>query len=312
MLPLTRQGGGKNGAEKMETKYGAHQKSVLRFLGAVFGTALYAAGMNLFIVPLNLYSGGLMGVCQLIRTFLIQYLHFPFRRFDIAGIIYYIIDIPLLYMAYKFMGRPFFVKTVVCITTMTFFLTVIPIPQKGLLTDDILTSSIIGGIICGAGSGLTLMMGGSGGGMDIIGLYSIRTDGRFSVGKINLLVSLFVYAVCLFLFNPRLVVYSVIFAAVSSIATDKVHSQNINVEILVITKKDSAEMERDVLKVLGRGLTRWNATGGFTSEKTEVLYIVLSKYECGQLKQIIHKHDPNAFLVAKEHVMVSGHYLKKL
>jgi len=210
------------------------------------------------------------------------------------------------------MGKSFFIKTIVCMTAMTLFLTIIPIPKTTLLTDDILTSSIIGGIICGFGTGLTLMMGGSAGGMDIISIYYIRKSGNFSVGKINLAVNLFVYAICLFLFNIRLVIYSIIFAAVSSIATDKIHSQNINVEIIIITKKDSTEMECDVLEQLGRGLTRWNATGGYTHENVGVLYIVLSKYECSQLKHIIHQHDPSAFMVIKEHAQVTGNYTKKL
>lgn len=296
----------------MAENHQSTRRRFFRLLGAVFGTFLYAAGMNLFLVPLNLYSGGLMGICQLIRTFLVGYLHFPFHGFDIAGIIYYIFDIPLVYLAFRVMGKSFCVKTVVCITTMTVFLTVIPIPKTMMLTDDVLTSAIIGGIICGFGTGLTLMMGASTGGMDIISMYLIRKNGNYSVGKISLVVNLFVYAICLFLFNIKLVIYSVIFAVVSSMATDRVHAQNINVEIFVITKKDSTEMERDVLEHLGRGLTRWNATGGYTQENVEILYILLSKYELSQLRQIIHKHDPDAFVVAKEHVQVNGNYLKKL
>lgn len=287
-------------------------KPLFRLLGAVFGTFLYAAGMNLFIVPLNLYSGGIMGICQLIRTFLVGFLHLPFHSFDIAGIIYYMIGIPLAYMAYRLMGKSFFLKTILCMTTMTLFFSVIPVPKTTLLTDDILTSAIIGGIICGVGSGLTLMMGGSGGGMDVISIYYIRKKGNFSVGKISLIVNLFVYAICFFLFNFKLVIYSLIFASVSSMATDRVHSQNINVEILIITKEDSAPMEREVMEQLGRGVTRWNATGGYTNEGEEILFIVLSKYEYGRLKQIVHKYDPNAFIVAKEHAQVTGNYLKKL
>lgn len=296
----------------MAENHQSKRRRFFRYLGAIFGTFLYAAGMNLFLVPLNLYSGGLMGICQLIRTFLVSYLHFPFYGFDIAGIIYYIVDIPLVYLAFRVMGRSFCVKTVVCITTMTIFLTVIPIPKTMVLTDDVLTSAIIGGIICGFGTGLTLMMGGSGGGMEIVSMYYIRKNGNYSVGKISLVVNLFVYTICLFLFNIKLVIYSIIFAVVSSMATDRVHAQNINVEIVVITKKDSAEMEREVLERLGRGLTRWNATGGYTHENVDVLYILLSKYELSQLRQIIHKYDPDAFVVAKEHAQVNGNYLKKL
>ena len=45
----------------------------LRLVAAVAGEFIAAAAMNLFIVPLNLYSGGVMGVCQLIRTLLQDY-----------------------------------------------------------------------------------------------------------------------------------------------------------------------------------------------------------------------------------------------
>ena len=45
-----------------------------RVLTAVAASALMAAGVNLFIVPANLYTGGLLGLCQIIRTLLVTYL----------------------------------------------------------------------------------------------------------------------------------------------------------------------------------------------------------------------------------------------
>ena len=57
----------------------------LRLLVAVIGEFIAALGVNLFIVPLGLYSGGTLGACQLIRTVLETYLHLDFGGFDIAG-----------------------------------------------------------------------------------------------------------------------------------------------------------------------------------------------------------------------------------
>lgn len=287
-------------------------KFTYRLLGAILGTFLYAAGMNLFIVPLGLYSGGVMGICQLLRTLLINSLHLQTGSFDIAGLIYYVISVPLMVLAFKSMGKYFSIKTLICMTTMTLFLSFIPIPQHSFLANDVLTSAIIGGIICGVGTGLTLMMGGSAGGMDILSLYFIKKKGNFSVGKINLLVNLVVYSICLLQFDIKLVLYSVVYAAAYSLATDKVHAQNINMEILIITKQDSRDLENALMDGLTRGITRWNATGEYTKESVQVLYVVLSKYEYSQLRHIVHKYDPHAFIVAKEHAMVEGHYLKKL
>ena len=80
-------------------------KSKKKLIIAIAGTLLYAIGMNVFIVPLGLYSGGFMGLGQLIRTLLVNYCHINPGNIDIAGIVYYIINIPLFILAYKKIGR---------------------------------------------------------------------------------------------------------------------------------------------------------------------------------------------------------------
>ena len=93
-----------------------------RAIGGVVGAFLYAAGINLFVVPAGLYSGGIMGVCQVIRTLLMEFLHMDFGTVDIAGIIYYILNIPIFVVAYRKLGKKFFVKTVITVTASTMIL----------------------------------------------------------------------------------------------------------------------------------------------------------------------------------------------
>ena len=76
----------------------------LRIVAAVVGELIAAAALNLFIVPLNLYAGGIMGVCQLIRTFLQTQLGVTFGAYDIAGILYFLVNVPILLFAYKSLG----------------------------------------------------------------------------------------------------------------------------------------------------------------------------------------------------------------
>lgn len=281
-----------------------------RLLGAVGGVFLYAIGMNLFIVPQGLYTGGVMGICQVIRTLLTQYTGLTFH-FDIAGLIYYLVNIPLFFVAMKKLGRIFFTKTLACVTAMSLFLSLIPIPQVPIM-EDILASCLIGGILCGSGIGISLKMGSSDGGTDVLGVLLIRWKKDFSVGKVNLMVNIVLYAVCLFLFDMQTVIYSLIYASVSAFSVDKVHSQNINVEVNIITKHASVEMEQEIFGKMDRGITKWKALGAYTDENTEVLYVVVSKYEVGRLKHIIKKYDPHAFVVVNEGVNVDGHFLKKL
>lgn len=278
---------------------------------AVCGAAIYSAGVNLFVVPAGLYSGGVMGFAQIIRTLLVSYLHIPVQ-FDIAGLIYYAVNIPVLLLSMKDIGKRFFAKTICCLTAVTLFLSLIPIPAEPLLHDDVLGSTVIGALMCGFGMGTALRMGGSLGGTDIIALLLLKWKKNLSVGKVNLIANGILYGICLFLFDVGTVIYSLIYAAVSAFAVDHEHSQNINVEVRIITKKDDKALEKEILQKLNRGITTLESTGAYTNEKSNMLYILISKYELPRLKEIVNKHDPQAFIVLNEGVTVVGHYLKKL
>lgn len=278
-------------------------------LGSIVGAFLYAAGVNLFMVPAGLYTGGVMGICQVIRTLLIEYLHMDFQGVDIAGIIYYVINIPIFVIAYAKLGKKFFSKTLIAVTAMTLFLSMIP---TTLIVEDAMAACVVGGIVSGAGVGIILRMGSSGGGMDVIGILMTLGKKDYSVGRISLFVNLALYATCLFLFDVEIVVYSIIYAAVYSVAMDKMHIQNINVEVTVITKANTTSLEKEIFNELGRGITKWTSMGAYTYEPSHILYVMLSKYEVNRLKALIHKHDPNAFIVVNEGVSISGNYLKKL
>ena len=280
-----------------------------KILLSMLGAFLYAAGMNLFVVPTGLYTGGVMGLCQVIRTVLSDSFQISFQNFDIAGVIYYVINIPIFVVAFTRIGRKFFAKTLITVTSMTVFLSVIPVH---VIVEDAMASCVVGGLISGTGIGITLRMGSSSGGMDVVGVILTRWKRDFSVGKVNLLVNLALYGICLFLFDVEIVVYSIIYASVYAIAMDKAHTQNINVEANIITKANTTALEKEVFDELGRGITKWSTLGAYTYEQSHILYITLSKYEVNRLKTIIKKHDPNAFIVINEGVSVDGNYLKKL
>ena len=277
--------------------------------GCIVGALLYAVGVNFFVVPAGLYTGGVMGLCQVIRTLLARYLDLHFQAIDIAGVIYYMIIIPIFIIAFARIGRSFFAKTLVTVTALSLSLAVIP---PVTIVKDTMASCVVGGIISGAGVGIALRMGASSGGMDVVGVLLTKWRQDFSVGRVNLLMNLVLYGICLALFDVEIVVYSVIYAAVYSVAMDRVHTQNINVEVTVITKADTTALEKEIFAEMVRGITRWSSLGAYTYDRSHILYIISSKYEVGRLKAIIHKHDPNAFIVTNEGVGVDGNFLKKL
>ena len=105
----------------------ALQNKWARVLIAVFATFLYALGVNLFVVPMGLYSGGVVGLSQIIRTLLAQAVELP-AGVDIAGILYFLINIPVLYLAWRDLGRAFLIRTLICVGASSHFLSVIQSP----------------------------------------------------------------------------------------------------------------------------------------------------------------------------------------
>ena len=279
-----------------------------KFLFCMVGGVLYAVGVNLFIVPFGLYSGGIVGISQLIRTLLADYIRIDFGSKDVAGIIFYALNLPILLYAFPRLEKMFFLRTIVAVTALTLAMSFVPTVK---VVNDCLASTIVGAFISGAGIGLVLRNSGSTGGMDVIGMLVSKAHGNVSVGRVNLAVNLVIYGVCLFLFDVEIVVYSVIFAVVHAFAIDRFHSQNINVEVKIITKIDPALIERDVFTGMGRGVTELQSVGAYTQDAEHILYILISKYEVHQLRNIVRSHDRSAFIIVNEGVWVEGNYLKK-
>ncbi len=293
-----------------------HMKQTQKdFLGkitlAIAGMLIFSAGINFFIVPADLYNGGMLGISQLIRTVLVKYLHLFSGSTDIAGIINMIFNIPLCFIAWHYVSRSFFVRTLICVISQTIFLSFLPIPSTPLVNDT-LTASIIGGIVAGSGIGIALRAGGSSGGLDIIGMYFTKRFKNFSVGRISLCVNAVIYGICAVLFGVQTAIYCIIYSAVSMLMTDRAHTQNINTEVLIFTKNNPVKIMDYIVKDFNRDATWWEARGGYTEGKTYMVMAVLSKYECAHLRRELRQIDEHAFIVEKDGIGIGGRYEKHL
>ena len=283
----------------------------LRIVAAVVGELIAASALNLFIVPLHLYTGGAMGVCQLIRTLLQTHMGLDFGPYDIAGILYFLVNIPILLIGYKDLGRGLVVKTIICTVSYSLFYSLIPIPSAPIV-DDYLTACLLGGILTGVGSGIVLTCGCSSGGLDVIGLCLSKRGSGFTVGKFSLTFNVFLYTACLILFSPEVAIYSVIYNFFTSMVLDRMHQQNVNVMAMIFTHADEHILGQFIIDNLGRGVTYWNGTGAYTGTDVHVLCVSLSKYEIEELLHAVRSIDPQAFLTVQEGVRVYGNFRKKL
>ena len=272
-----------------------NRKTLYRAGITVLGNLTYAAGVNLMINPIHLYSGGFTGIAQLIRTLLLDVLHFPqIGAVDYMGIIYFLINVPFFIMAYRVMGRKFCVTTLISIAMASAFLSIIPVPKTPIVEDRIL-ASFVGG--------------SSQGGQDLIGVCLAKTHPDFKVGAIGIVISLCIYTICLFMYDIPTVLYSIIFAVVTGIFIDRVHTQNIKIECMIFTKKEG--LSNAILNELNRGATTWEGIGAYTREDSHVIVTVISKYEETHLRDIIARIDPDAFMIITDNARVAGNFQKR-
>lgn len=286
------------------------KKGLLRDVAQIVaGALLFSLSMNLIILPHGMYSGGFLGMAQLLRTLLLFFFPMVQRSGDPAGWIYLLLNVPLLAIAWFRFGRLFFCKTAICIACYSLFLAVTPVLSIRLFSEDI-AACIIGGIFCGVGAGLTLTAGCSGGGEEILGLLFLQRNPDFSVGRVAMLLNALVFGIGLVVYDRQAVIYSIIFACAMYLCLDRMHLQNVMVTMLVITKSEA--MEQLVFQHAGRGVTKWTGVGAYSNEPSNLLLTVVSKKEAITLRHILRENDPNAFIIMDEDVSVVGNFQKRL
>ena len=281
----------------------------IQLLAVLAGAGIYAAGLNLFVLPLQLYSGGVPGLAQLLELAVEALFSGVSSGINLYGVLYFLLNIPPLALAWRYLGRIFLVKTVEGVVAISFFMAVIPVPVNPILGETI-ASVLIGGVIAGCGIGVLLTAGGSGGGLDIIGVLAARTLPQFSVGKLTVYCNVALFIAYLLLLDISTALYSLIFMVFYSMFLDRTHYQNINVRLMIFTKKSGVDW--DIMKKTARGVTEWKGVGAYTGEPTNVLVTIINKYEIATFLEIIHSTDPSAFIIRDDGVAVSGNFEKRL
>ena len=290
--------------------YNLMHNRVIRFSLALAAIAASAVPVALFMVPQGLYSGGIMGMAQLIRTLLLDPLGVSIGGYDIAGIVYFLLNVPIILVAWKMLGRGFVIRTLLCVAVYSLVYSVVPIPEEPLV--DPLTSCLIGGVISGVAAGMALTFGGNSGGLDVVGLCLNKAGVRWSIGRFSIGFNAVIYGTCAILFNPIIAIYSIIYHAFLAIVMDRFHKQNVDVKVTIISEDKIHEIADYITHTIRRGATFWPAMGAYTQKEHDVMVVCLSKYEVEELQHQIHVIDPHAFLIVQEGIRISGNYLKKV
>ncbi|AIS52541.1 hypothetical protein TKV_c13700 [Thermoanaerobacter kivui] len=280
----------------MEIEAYLNKQSAKNIFFIILGTLISAIGINMFIVPAKLLSGGVSGI-----ALIVQYLtKFP------AGYTIFLLNIPLLILSYKKVNLRFTIFTIIGTVFLSFFLVLTYSIKNILYINDPLLLSIYGGILNGAGMGIVFSNHGSTGGLDIISVIVKKKYDNFEIGRISFVVNFFIVGIGTIFFGLTSALYTLVSMYITSYVVDKtIKGFNRQKMILIVTNKEE-EVSKEIMTTLKRGVTFLHGEGAYTKEEKRVLYCIVSLTQLPQLKLIVQQIDENAFISILDVAEVQG------
>jgi len=265
-----------------------YQIEFRRLLNVVIGTILYVIGVGLFIVPAKLITGGLTGYSVLITHYLSGI------GFDLnLGIAVFIINIPVLILGIVGVSRKFVVYTMISIVLQSIMFGLLANPEP-IFANDLIASSVFGGLFVGAGAGIALKSGASLGGMDVVSQY-FAIKKQTSIGLVNLTSNGILLTLSLIFFEPSVALYTLLGYITANVLIDKIHTGYKRVRVEIITAMGE-EVKITLLDSYEHGITITDGVGAFTGDSKKILVMVTQSHEVYDLRNRVLAVDANAFI----------------
>jgi len=263
----------------------------------VVGSVLLSVGIFSFAEKVNIAPGGTSGI-----AIMIKYLTgFP------VGIMSFLINIPLLVIAYKFMGKSFVARTVRTLIINTLFLDLVVTPFFPQYGGDRMLGAVFGGVATGLGLGIIFLRGSTTAGTDIISFIVEKKYPHIKVGKAMMFVDGVILAFSALVFKN---IESALFGVVAIFCQSKiidgiVYGAQRGHQIMVISEKSEKIAER-IVNERERGATFLLGEGAYSKKGTKVLMCVVRDWEYIFIKEIIYEEDANAFIIVSQADKIMG------
>jgi len=271
------------------------RKQIARYLMLSIGCLISSSSINLFFVPHHLLSGGVSGL-----AIIFYYLYnLP------IGLQIFLMNIPLLYAAYRFIGKEYAVITVYGACLFSLGVDATRFLSSWVVIDDPIISAITGGVFSGIGGGLIFRANGSAGGLDITAAI-IKKYYSYNVGFVSFAVNCAIMFIAAILFGLKLAVLTLMAMFVTGNVIDNVVEGLNRKKTLHIVSYNSEKIIQSVLQEVGRGATILHGEGAFSRQDKQIIFIVVSVTQIAKIKQLVHEADPNAFMIVQDAVEVLG------
>jgi len=276
------------------------------YLMMTLACLIFAFAWECFVIPNEMSSGGLMGLCTIIQ--------YATNDFLSAPIMYVVINAVMILGAMAFLGIGFGFKTVFCILMSTVCFELVDkmtflhcAPGGFFYVNEKVLVPIIAGVLEAVALGMILKRGGSTGGTDIVALI-VNKYWPVAMSKVFLISDIIVVSLMLFLPDKHFadMIYGFEMLVTFSITIDMVLSgQKSSIQLMVFSDKYD-QIADYIIKDLKRGVTVLKAQGWFTKKDKNVLLIVMSRKQFPTLSKAIKDMDPKAFLSVTQASSVYG------
>lgn len=264
-------------------------------IGIFFG----AMGINLFLSPHAIVSGGASGVAILIN----HLTGLP------VGSVMLLINIPLFVIGALVLGHGFGIGSLY--GTILFSVLTDATANFPCLTENFMMASIFGGALLGIGFGIVFLAGATSGGTDILASLGHKIFPAIDVGQWIFVIDIVIILVSAYFFrNTELVLSCILTLFVSSFLVDYIISGANVAKIVYIISDKSEEISQEIMEKIERGVTGIYVRGMYVKENRTMLMCVVKRFELQKLERIVNQNDKNAFLIYAQARRVMGEGFK--
>lgn len=260
------------------------------------GSALFALGFALFLIPNDINTGGISGLAMILRELL---------GFGSVGSLTLIINIPLFLIGGLKIGKRFFAGSLVGMIVSSVLMDVFT--MISVQTPDPLLGGLYGGVLCGAGLGLVFMAGASTGGSDIVVRLVKKKYRNLPIGRISMIFDTVVVLLTGVVFRDvSKALYSGVVVFVCGQVIDAVVYRFDYSRVALIISREHEAIAQAIGEKLDRGATYLHGAGSYSGQNMEIVLTVVRKGQLAELKELVMDIDRSAFVIVQEAHQVLG------
>ncbi len=270
-------------------------KLFLDYLQIAIGSLLVAVGVECFLMPCMISTGGVSGLGTVL-----------YYMFDVhMSLTVLLVNVVLFLFGFRILKKTSVFRTAAGILFLSLFLELV----GGLFSygDDILLSAVFGGILVGVGIGLTVLKDASTGGSDFLAMILHKITPHISVATFMLIIDLGVIVVSGIVFrNYTITLYSAISLYICSRVADFILIRGEYAKSVMIISKKADEIAKVIMDEMERGVTGLRSKGYYENRDGMMLMCIVRSREIPTLLATVEKLDPEAFTVISEVRQVVG------